>query len=100
MPSNDNSAPESSDIFYRTGEKLPSVFSKDPFKACITPRPIGWISVSSQLRQKGEERRKLPPNPSLRSKELSMSPYYVSKAELHQFALLIDRPIIQNMVRI
>lgn len=34
------------DIFYRPGEALPSELSKDPFKACITPRPIGWISVS------------------------------------------------------
>ncbi|KAK4548473.1 hypothetical protein LTR36_009383 [Oleoguttula mirabilis] len=34
-------------VFYEPG-KTPHGLPRDPFKACVTPRPIGWISTRSK----------------------------------------------------
>ena len=32
-------------IFYQPGRHKEQGFSHDPFKAVVSPRPIGWIST-------------------------------------------------------
>ncbi|MGA2794513.1 MAG: flavin reductase family protein [Roseiarcus sp.] len=35
-------------MFYETGQRDKSVLPRDPFKAIVAPRPIGWISTRSK----------------------------------------------------
>lgn len=35
-------------MFYETGQRDKSILPRDPFKAIVAPRPIGWISTRSK----------------------------------------------------
>jgi flavin reductase (DIM6/NTAB) family NADH-FMN oxidoreductase RutF len=35
-------------LFYETGQRDKSLLPRDPFKAIVAPRPIGWISTRSK----------------------------------------------------
>jgi len=35
-------------LFYETGQRDKSLLPRDPFKAIVAPRPIGWISTRSR----------------------------------------------------
>lgn len=35
-------------IFFKTGDHAANGFERDPFKAIVAPRPIGWISTRSK----------------------------------------------------
>jgi flavin reductase (DIM6/NTAB) family NADH-FMN oxidoreductase RutF len=35
-------------LFYETGQRDKSILPRDPFKAIVAPRPIGWISTRSK----------------------------------------------------
>jgi flavin reductase (DIM6/NTAB) family NADH-FMN oxidoreductase RutF len=68
-------------MFYQPG-KTPHNLPFDPFKACVIPRPIGWISTTSPLPQPN------PSNPSPPKPAHNLAPY-------SQFApLTFDPPYI------